>query len=188
MPTINYKEKSLLEIAIEVVKSHNKPQPIMQIAKETMELKGLKSTQGQQALPQFLADFMESGYFVFCGEGMWDLKERQPLSVLDKDGSDYEMLAEYAEEVAANELKSEEDYYDEKEEEINEEDDIDEDDEDDDISSALKETDSKSYAEETEVSTEEAVTGYVEDEDEEEDLEENLGEEDLYEKASNLDF
>lgn len=187
MPTINYKEKSLLEIAIEVVRSHNKPQPIMQIAKETMELKGLKSTQGQQALPQFLADFMESGYFVFCGDGMWDLKERQPLSVLDKDGSDYEMFAEDAEEVAANELKSEEDYYNETEKEVNEEDDIDDEEEDDDISSILKETESKSYAEETEVSSEEAVTGYEEDE-EEEDQEEDLGEEDLYEKASNLDF
>ena len=102
------KDKSLLEIAIELLSTKHKPQPIMQIAKETMELKGLKTAVAKELLPQFLADFMESGYFVYCGDGCWDLKERQATSILDKDSSDYEAYEEEDEDVKNNELKEDE--------------------------------------------------------------------------------
>ena len=81
---VKEKNKSLLEIAIDLFHEKHKlgirqPQPIMQIAKEVMEAKGLKTAAGKELLPQFLADFMESGYFVYCGDGKWDLKEYQSL-------------------------------------------------------------------------------------------------------------
>lgn len=124
------KDKSLLEISMELLETKHKPQPIMLIAKETMELKGLKSSQAKEAMPQFLADFMESGYFVYCGEGLWDLKERQPISVLDKDGSDYKDYESDDEDVINNILKDD-DYdnentqsADDDEEESNDEDEI----------------------------------------------------------------
>ncbi len=104
------KNKSLLEIAVELFHEKHKlgikkPQPIIQIAKEVMEIKGLKTTVGKELLPQFLADFMESGYFVYCGDGCWDLKEYQPLSVLEKEASDTYSSAEEDQEVKQNELR-----------------------------------------------------------------------------------
>ena len=79
----------------------------MQIAKEAMEIKGLKTSQAKELLPQFLLDFQASGYFVYCGDGCWDLKDRQPTSVLDKDGTDFEIYSEEDEEVKKHELKDE---------------------------------------------------------------------------------
>ena len=109
--SIKEKNKSLLEIAVELFHEKHKlgikkPQPIMQIAKEVMEIKGLKTTTGKELLPQFLADFMESGYFVYCGDGCWDLKENQPVSVLEKDISD-SYVFDSDDEVAENELGDE---------------------------------------------------------------------------------
>lgn len=99
------KDKSLLEISVELLNIKHKPQQIMQIAKESMEIKGLKTAQAKELLPQFLADFMESGYFVYCGDGKWDLKERQTTAILDKDGSDYDVYDNVDEDVKENELK-----------------------------------------------------------------------------------
>ena len=99
------KDKSLLEIAVELLATKHQPQTILQIAKEAMEIKGLKTAQAKELLPQFLLDFQSSGYFVYCGDDCWDLKDRQPTSVLDKDGGDYEDLFENDEDVKKNELK-----------------------------------------------------------------------------------
>ena len=86
------KNKSLVEIAVELIHEKHKfvkgPFPIKDIAKETMEIKGLKTKEGRELLPQFFADFMESGYFVYCGDGKWDLKEYQKLEILEKEISD----------------------------------------------------------------------------------------------------
>ena len=109
------KDKSLLEIAVELFSTKHKPQPIMQIAKEVMEIKGVKAAVAKEVLPQFILDFQASGYFVYCGDGCWDLKDHQPTSVLDKDGTDFDIYSE---------------------------DDEEETEEDDDISSLLKETNS----------------------------------------------
>jgi DNA-directed RNA polymerase delta subunit len=139
------KEKSLLEISVELLSSKHKPQQIMQIAKESMEIKGLKTAQAQEMLPQFLADFMESGYFVYCGDGTWDLKERQSTAVLDKDGSDYEVYANEDEDVRDNELKDDtyDDYTDNRTSSNDE--DEDEEDEEDDISKMLTEDEDGNY-------------------------------------------
>lgn len=119
------KDKSLLEIAIELLDSKKKPQKMLTIIKEVMEIKGIKQAMMKELAPQFVLDFMQSGYFVYCGDDTWDLKDRQPTSVLDKDGGDYEDIYEDDEDVKNNELKD--DMYD-----SNNDDDQDYDDDDDD--------------------------------------------------------
>ena len=84
---------SLLEIALELMESKRKPKSIGKLAKEVFELKGLTSSEIQSSMSQFEMDFMLSGYFICCGEDpktgekLWDLKNRQPFSLLDKDGN-----------------------------------------------------------------------------------------------------
>ena len=73
---------------------------------------------------------MQSGYFVYCGDDCWDLKERQPLSVLDKDGGDYEEIYYDDEDVKNNELKD--DMYDQAFEKLDSNDDDDDSDDDND--------------------------------------------------------
>lgn len=99
-------EKSLLEIAIELLEKKRGPQHIDTIVKEVMSLKGYRVAESKEKAPQFLMDFMLSGNFVYCGEDCWDLKYRQPTSVLDKDGGDYESFY-YDEEASNNELTDE---------------------------------------------------------------------------------
>ena len=106
------KEKSLLEIAIELLDAKKKPQKMNSIIKEVMELKGIKASLAKEIAPQFMLDFMQSGYFVYCGDDCWDLKDRQPTSVLDKDGGDYTDIYEDDEDVKKNELKD--DLYEEE--------------------------------------------------------------------------
>ena len=158
------KDKSLLEIAVELFSTKHKPQPIMQIAKEVMEIKGVKAAAAKEVLPQFILDFQASGYFVYCGDGCWDLKDHQPTSVLDKDGTDFDIYSEDDEEVKKNELKDDS-YEVEARANSNHEDDEEETEEDDDISSLLKETNSDELDIEENV-----ITGFEEfegDEDEE---------------------
>ncbi len=157
---VKEKDKSLLEIAVELLLTKHKPQPIMQIAKEAMEIKGLKTAQAKEILPQFLLDFQSSGYFVYCGDGCWDIKDRQPTSVLDKDGTDFEIYSEEDDEVKKNELKDES--YESEVRSEQSHDDDDEQEEDDDISSLLKE--------DGELAVEEGVeTGYEEYEGEDDE-------------------
>ena len=100
-------QKSLLEIAIELLEKKKKPQPIDTIIKEVMSLKGYKSAEAKEKAPQFVMDFMLSGNFVYCGEDCWDLKYRQPTNVIDKDGGDYEDFYADDDEVKKNELNDE---------------------------------------------------------------------------------
>lgn len=99
------KEKSLLEIAIELLDMKKKPQKITAILKEVMEIKGVKASAMKELSPQFILDFMQSGYFVYCGDECWDLKDRQPTAVLDKESGDYDDIYEDDEDVKKNELK-----------------------------------------------------------------------------------
>lgn len=101
---------SLIEIALREMKSKRKPRTLDRIAKDVFEVKGLNIKEEEKTLAQFKMDFMLSGYFICCGEDkhgnkVWDLKSRQPSSLLDKDGSSLEDLYEYDEEVVKHELK-----------------------------------------------------------------------------------
>lgn len=97
------KDDSLLEIAIKTLRKKRTPQNIYKIVDDVMSQKGFKRDEVESNAPQFILDFMLSGYFVYCGENTWDLKERQPLSVLDKEGGDYDFF-EDDEDVKKNEL------------------------------------------------------------------------------------
>ena len=100
---------SLIEIALREMKSKRKPRTLAKIAKDVFEVKGIKAQEAEKALAQFQIDFMLSGHFICCGEDkygikLWDLKSRQPSSLLDKDGSYLEDLYSDDEEVIKNEL------------------------------------------------------------------------------------
>ena len=81
------KNDSLLNIAKEVVEESKKPLSIKEIAAKVFKAKEINPTDEQIA--QFGIDFMLSGDFICCGnrnkENVWDLKRRQPASILDKD-------------------------------------------------------------------------------------------------------
>ena len=148
-------EKSLLEIAIELLEKKRGPQNIDTIIKEVMTLKGYKSSEAKEKAAQFVMDFMLSGNFVYCGDDCWDLKYRQPTSVLDKDGGDYEDFYSNDEDVKNNEL-TDESYNEMYEENIGSSKQIDEEDEND-------QDDQDDLSNEFEI-----MVGSVEEEDEEE--------------------
>lgn len=106
---------SLLEIAIRLMKSKKKPKSLKELTNEVFQYKGIKNDKNVEALKaQFQVDFMVSGYFVCCGENkqgykLWDLKSRQPSTVVDKDGNLLEDLYADDEDVVKNELKD--DFY-----------------------------------------------------------------------------
>ena len=92
-----------------------------------MTKKGYTVEESKEYTPQFMLDFMASGYFVYCGDDTWDLKDRQPVAMLDKDGGDFEYSSDDLDEVKANELKD-----DDYEEQSNDNSQLDDDDDDDD--------------------------------------------------------
>lgn len=106
----DYKNDSLLEIALELMESKRKPKPISKLSKEVFELKGLSQSEAKALLGQFEMDFMLSGHFICCGEDsktgekLWDLKSRQPFAMLEKDGNSLDDPYGNDEEVKANEL------------------------------------------------------------------------------------
>lgn len=124
---------SLIEIALREMKAKRKPRTLAKIAKDVFEVKGINIKEDERTLAQFEIDFMLSGHFICCGEDkngakLWDLKSRQPSSLLDKDGNYLEDLYDDDEEVVKNELKDDivfqqldEDFEDDVEEEGDEE-------------------------------------------------------------------
>lgn len=98
------KEKSLLEIAIELMGKSKKPLTLVELGRIVAQEKGLKNNSAIEVMPQFFCDVMTSGYFVYCGEDLWDLKERQPLSVVEKDMSDFDIGSEEDREAERNKL------------------------------------------------------------------------------------
>lgn len=167
---VKEKDKSLLEIAVELLQKKRKPQKIQTIMAEVMEIKGYKPQQAKLHAAQFILDFMQSGIFVYCGDDCWDLKERQSTAVLDKDGGDYEEIYYNDEDVKKNELKDDifDDNYisnDSDEDEEDEDDEVDDEDEDDDIARELENMDEEDFEREiTEIENQE--DDEVSDEDE----------------------
>lgn len=165
MATKSAKEKSLLECAIEAVSNYPKnqnPKTIYEIAKDAMKIKGLKDDQAIELMPRFICDLMESGCFVYYGNGCWDLKENQPTSVLDKDVRDFDP---YDPEVTENELNSEGEKTEAKDESYDPEDiEPETDDEMDEIASSLVQA-----SDDEESESEEVETGYEEDEGEDDE-------------------
>lgn len=105
----NYQNDSLLEAAIKLMKSKKKPKVLKELTDEVFKAKGIKENLDEKRA-QFQMDFMLSGYFVCCGENnagnkLWDLKSRQPSTLLDRDGNYLEDLYADDEDVIKNELK-----------------------------------------------------------------------------------
>ena len=132
---------SLVEIAIKEMSKKRSPKSIAKIAKEVFEIKGLSDEEAKEALPQFEIDFMLCGNFICCGEDrkgvkLWDLKDRQPSYLLDKEGVYLEDPYDDDEDVKKHELKDEdveqegmdnqESSYDDDDDEEEETDDIEE--------------------------------------------------------------
>ena len=132
-----YNIDSLLEIAVKLLQSKKKPKKLKEIVKEVMTKKGYTAEQIKELAPQFMLDFMASGYFVYCGDDTWDLKDRQPVAMLDKDGGDFEYTSDDLDEVKANELKD--DDYESNLDDSSMDDDDDDDDNDDDDDDISKE-------------------------------------------------
>lgn len=172
------KDGSLLERAVELFKNQRKQEPLSidSLLKELLKNKKYTDSEYVEIVSQFYLDFMMSGHFVFCGDSLWDLKERQPVAMLDKDGGDFDDIYSDDEDVLKNELRDGVTY---PTFETVDEDDVDEDDteeeETDDIALELGLTDD---ADEDEDSDEirEVVLDLEEDEVEEDsdDIEEEL--------------
>ncbi len=178
---MNDKNDSLLEIAINCLKRKKKPQTLDTIQKEVFQRKGL-SLDDTQMLAQFEVDFMLCGSFIFCGEDihgnqLWNLKEREQSSLLDKDGGIIDDIYADDEDVIKNELKDDTlfdgknmDGYvsdDDIDEKVEDEDDIEEElglVNDDDESSEVS---SEQFKRDNEIDDEDEY----EDEDEEDDIE-----------------
>lgn len=110
----NNNNDSLIEIALRVMKSKRKEQPLSKICKEVFEIKGIKPEDEHKYRTQFQMDFMLSGLFICCSEKkgvkLWDLKNRRPSNFLDKEGNYAEDIYSDDEDVIKNELSDEIEY------------------------------------------------------------------------------
>lgn len=123
---MNTEQLSMLEVAMELMNQKKTPQAIISLINEVLEIKGLDDPDGTLAT-QLYIDITTSSNFVFCGEGKWDLKERQSLDLFDKDGSYFNTGEEYEDEDFEDD--EEVDY---KDYNLDDEDEYDDDDEDED--------------------------------------------------------
>lgn len=143
------KNDSLIEIALSEMSARKRPRTLLKITKDVFDKKGLNIKTEKDLVAQFQMDFMLSGHFICIGENrsgtkIWDLKNRQLSSLLDKDGRYLDEVIELDEDVAKHELTDEVIYdlvedYDADEDDVIHEDD--EDDLEDEISEELEDDD-----------------------------------------------
>ena len=172
------KNDSLLDIAREVVEESSRHMSIPEIAAKVFEIKGIEATDA--AVTQFGIDFMLNGNFICCGtnkrqENVWDLKSRQPVSLLDKDGGYLEDLYEDDEDVKDNILTNDNIYDEDIDKNLEDNnDDEDEQEETDDIAEELGLISEDSDDEDGFASTQEIVIERDDEEDEEENTDGDL--------------
>ena len=82
---VDYSQLSMLEAAKEIVKNSEGPVAVNEIISKVLELKNIDDN-GDKAT-QLYVDITTSADFVYMGENMWDLKDRQSLEEWDKDAS-----------------------------------------------------------------------------------------------------
>ena len=77
-------DKSMLEVAIEIMQASNEPKNIYKLIDEVTEKLGYGDD--FQAKAQLYIDITTSAEFVYCGgeDDLWDLKIRQSLDIWDK--------------------------------------------------------------------------------------------------------
>ena len=173
------KDGSLLERAVELYKRQKKHEALSidAILKELLKNKKYTKEEYDELLSQFYLDFMMSGSFVFCGDSLWDLKDRQPVSMLDKDGGDFDDIYSDDEDVLKNELRDGVTYpslYSAVDEDDTDDEDDLEEEEPDDIALELGLADSEEDEEETDEIREVVIDQDFEEDEVEDDIEEEL--------------
>ena len=135
-------ELSLIELAVKVLEQRDTPININELIEEVLKLKNINDENKAYATKLYV-DITTSSKFVFLGDGMWDLKSRQPLEVFDRDGAAFikpedeykepEEEKEFTEDYDEDEESDYDldDYEDEDDEDSDKDEDEDEDDEDD---------------------------------------------------------
>ncbi|MCR5350409.1 MAG: DNA-directed RNA polymerase subunit delta [Acholeplasmatales bacterium] len=79
-------QKSLLEVALEIMNETSDPVNIYELIEKVLERKGITDTDGSVAAKLY-TDIIVSSSFVFLSkENLWDLKSRQSLKLFDEDG------------------------------------------------------------------------------------------------------
>ncbi|MGI6787327.1 MAG: DNA-directed RNA polymerase subunit delta [Acholeplasmataceae bacterium] len=81
------KELSMIKVVEQLLIENDAPLALTDIFKEVAEIKGFSETD-YETLNQLYLDIVTSASFVYMGQGLWDLKERN-LEYWDKDGTDF---------------------------------------------------------------------------------------------------
>ncbi len=130
----NYQEMSMLDVATSILEKNQGKMKMSDLLRETIAAKELDSTD-YDLQTQLYLDITTSARFVYMGEEEWDLKDRQPLAMFDKDGSEFNVDVEDEFEKEEDDLTFEDDDsddYDNDDEEDYDDEEVDEDDYDDD--------------------------------------------------------
>jgi len=178
-------DKSMLEVAIEIMEASNEPKNIYNLIDEVMEKLGYGDDAAIKA--QLYIDITTSAEFVYCSSDndMWDLKSRQSLELWDKsffekDTTDEDVVEDDEED--ENDDISMEDYNYVEEESDEDEESDDDDEEDEDESSYEIDEDAGDEDEDEEESWDDEEDDNSWDEDEEEKYNDMMDDyEDLYE-------
>ena len=149
-------QKSLIEIAVEIMESHEGPINIYELIEKTLALKGI-SDEDSSLSAKLYVDITISSKFVFMGDDNWDLKSRQSLEQFDKDGSSFNSKEEYIEDEDDEEILFDDD------EELDEDEDEDDEDSDDEAE------DSEDEAEELDEDEDDEELEFEDEEDEEDE-------------------
>lgn len=123
-------DKSMLEVAIEIMEASNEPKNIYKLIDEVIEKLGYGDD--FQAKAQLYIDITTSAEFVYCGgeDDLWDLKVRQSLDMWDKSFFENENAEAIDDEDDEDNISMEDyNYVEEETDEDSEESDEDEEDE-----------------------------------------------------------
>ena len=82
-------QKSMIETAVGLLKRKRNPQKFNNIYKEVSETLGFSDEDMQENIARFYNDLSLSALFIYTGSNEWDLKERQPIELWDKDASHF---------------------------------------------------------------------------------------------------
>lgn len=79
--------RSMLETAVTIMKRKRSPQHFSKIFDEVSSELGFTEEEAKENIARFYNDLSLSALFVYTGDNNWDLKERQPADMWDKDAS-----------------------------------------------------------------------------------------------------
>ena len=133
-------DKSMLEVAIEIMEASNEPKNIYKLIDEVTEKLGYGDD--FQAKAQLYIDITTSAEFVYCGgeDDLWDLKIRQSLDMWDKSFFENENAEAIDDEDDEDNISMEDYNYVEDEESDEDAEEADEDEEEDDSTYEIDES------------------------------------------------